>query len=548
MLRTLRAACAIFGIGSALMAQAADPPAVSKSANGGKLLVHGRPYLILGGEIGNSSAGTMAQADSILPRLAQMHFNTVLMPVAWEQVEPKEGVFDFRIQDHWIDVARQEHLHLVFLWFGSWKNGYSNYAPDWVKKDTRRFPRAISDDGTDLEILSALGAESLKSDSRAFAALMKHVRDKDQEQQTVLMVQVENEVGYLGRGRDRSPAANRLFRSPVPAELLQSLQAHREEFSPELHAHFNPAGRTWQEVFGDAADEVFMAWNYARYIQAVAAAGKQAYPLPMYVNCQLPAAGERAGEYPSGGPHPYYLEVYRVTAPSIDFFSPDIYWPNFEYWIDRYRFAGNAVFVPEARIDSAPYNALYTFGEAKAFGFSPFGVDGLQDSPGGGSQPSIAEVYAVLNGMSDMLAQPQPADRTRGLVLHNDSPRPARTVSLGGYLFQAALLRSWPARNLLAENGAMMIVQFASDDFFIAGCGLSVSFFRDPDVDGKLSGIASIEEVNRIDGKWVTVRRLNGDQSDQGRQLVMEPRQVRVYRVVLYAVDRASKEFGREER
>jgi len=87
----------------------------------------------------------------------------------------------------------------------------------------------------------------------------------------------------------------------------------------------------------------------------------------MYVNCQLPAPGERAGEYPSGGPHPYYLEVYRVTASTIDFYSPDIYWPNFEYWIDRYKFSGNAVFVPEARLESAPYNAFYAYGRRLAF-------------------------------------------------------------------------------------------------------------------------------------------------------------------------------------
>ena len=303
----------------ALMVHAVEVPKIAKSSSGGRLIVNGKPYLILGGELGNSAAGTAAQADSILPRVAQLHVNTVLMPVAWEQIEPVEGSFDFSILDHWIDIAREQHLHLVVLWFGSWKNGFSNYAPAWVKEDTKRFPRAVSADGTDLEILSTLGAETLKSDSRAFSALMKHIREKDQDQQTVLMAQVENEVGYLGRGRDRSAGANRLFQSPVPAELIHQLQSRRDSFSPELRAHFNAAGTSWAEVFGDAADEVFMAWNYAKYIEAVTEQGKQAYPLPMYVNCQLPAPGERAGEYPSGGPHPYYLEVYRVTAPSLDF-------------------------------------------------------------------------------------------------------------------------------------------------------------------------------------------------------------------------------------
>jgi hypothetical protein len=537
--RTLRAICVACFLGCAFLSNAEELPTIAKSADGGQLLVDGKPYLILGGELGNSSAGTAAQADGVLPRLARMHLNTVLMPVAWEQVEPAEGNFDFSILDHWIDVAREQHLHLVLLWFGSWKNGFSSYAPDWVKADTKRFPRAISADGTQLDILSTLGAETRKDDSRAFAALMKHVRDKDQEQQTVLMVQVENEVGYLGRGRDRSAAANRLFQSAVPTELIRNLEANRESFSPELRAHFNPAGHTWQEVFGDAADEVFMAWNYARYIQDVTAAGKQAYALPMYVNCQLPAPAERAGEYPSGGPHPYYLEVYRVTAPALDFFSPDIYWPNFEYWIDRYRFKGNAVFVPEARIGSAPYNALYAYGEAKAFGFSPFGVDSLQQDASSSTGPQIDEVYAVLNSMSEMLVTAQAANRTRGLVLHSNSPRPTQAVSLGGYLFEATLSRSWPARSLLEDDGAMMIVQSGPDQFYIAGSGLSVTFSRDPDVDSKVSGIARMEEVEHVEDKWTVVRRLNGDQSNQGRQLFMAPHEIHVYRVDLYSTDRS---------
>ena len=406
-------------ISGAMIASAAEPPRIVKSASSGQLIVDGKPYLILGGELGNSSAGTAAQAGNILPRLAQMHVNTVLMPVAWEQIEPAEGTFDFSILDHWVAVAREQHLHLVLLWFGSWKNAVSSYAPAWVKQDPKRFPRAESAEGQEIEILSTLGVETRNADSRAFAALMKHLNETDQDQQTVLMVQVENEVGYLGLGRDRSAEANRLFAGPVPSELLQPLQKRRDSLSPELSVHFNPAGKTWHEVFGDSADEVFMAWNYAGYIEAVAAAGKREYPLPMYVNCQLPAPGERAGEYPSGGPHPYYLAVYRVAAPSLDFYSPDIYWPDFEYWVDRYRFAGNAVFVPEARMDTAPYNALYAYGEAKAFGFSPFAIESVRPStseaPAG---PDIADVYDMLSEMSDVLLSGQASGNTRALVLH----------------------------------------------------------------------------------------------------------------------------------
>jgi beta-galactosidase GanA len=189
-------------------AQPAEQMRVHVDTSSGQFLIQGKPFVILGGELGNSSAGTAAQADSILPNLARMHLNTVLMPVAWEQIEPIEGSFDFSILDHWIDVARQQHLHLVLLWFGSWKNAFSEYAPAWVKADTKRFPRALTADGSQLEILSTFGAKTERLDSRAFAALMAHVRERDRGQQTVLMVQVENEVGYLGPRRDRSPEAN----------------------------------------------------------------------------------------------------------------------------------------------------------------------------------------------------------------------------------------------------------------------------------------------------------------------------------------------------
>ena len=293
----------------------------------GQLIVQGRPILLRGGELGNSSAGTAAQADAILPELARMHLNFVLMPVAWEQVEPKEGSYDFAILDHWIDVARAQKMHLGLLWFGSWKNAFSEYAPEWVKADERRFPRVRSVHGEPLEILSTFGDELPRVEGRAFAAVMAHLREKDGGEQTVLMVQVENEMGTLGTARDRSAEANRAFAAAVP---------------PALAEHFHSRGGTWREVFGAAADEKFMAWRYALHVEAVARAGKSEYALPMYVNAQLPAPMERPGEYPSGGPHPNNLAVYRAVAPAIDFYSPDIYWPEFEYWLKRYEIGGKS--------------------------------------------------------------------------------------------------------------------------------------------------------------------------------------------------------------
>jgi beta-galactosidase GanA len=300
--------------------------------------------------------------------------------------------------------------------------------------------------------------------------------------------------------------------------------------------NFDERGRTWSEVFGDAANEVFMAWNYAKYIEAVVQAGKKEYALPMYVNAQLPAQLERAGEYPSGGPHPYYLEVYRAAAPSIDFYSPDIYWPNFEYWVQRFKVPGNPIFIPEARLESAPYNAFYAYGEARAFGFCPFGIDSLHlpqkdDDP----KSEMMQVYELLDSVRDLLLPAQARGMTRGLVLHTTSPRATQTVALGGYLFEATLSRSWPARTIIADDGAMLIMQTAPGEFYVVGSGLTVTITRDPDVDAGIGGIESIEQVSRATGQWTTERGRNGDQSNQGRQLSLDPHQRHIYRVRLYS-------------
>jgi len=527
---------------TALNLNAAELPHIKAENGTRQLIVNGQPFLILGGELGNSSAGTAAEADVIVPRLALMHVNTILMPVAWEQIEPKEGSFDFTILDHWLESARLHNMHLVLLWFGSWKNAFSNYAPSWVKADPRRFPRAESADRRPLQILSTLAPENRQSDARAFAALMHHLREADSQQQTVLMIQVENEVGYLGPGRDRSADADRLFHGRVPDELIRALSAKRLQLSPELSAHFNEHGKTWGEVFGAAANETFMAWNYATYIEAVAHAGKSEYPLPMYVNAQLPAPQERAGEYPSGGPHPNYLEVWRAAASSIDFYSPDIYWPNFEYWVERYEIPGNAIFLPEARLESAPYNALYAYGQARAFGFSPFAIDSLTaPAKDDDSEPEMMQVYELLDSVRDLLPAAQAAGLTRGLVLHKTSPRPTQAVALGGYLFEATLSRSWPAGDILADDGAMLILQASPSEFYIAGSGQTVSFARDPDVDDRIAGIESVEQVSRSSGHWTTERRLNGDQSNQGRQLLMDPHCMHIYRVRLYSISSERK-------
>ena len=534
------AACLLALFAPLPAARAQTPPSVRIVDGASQFLVHGQTFLMLAGELGNSSAGTAAEADAILPRLAQLHVNTVLMPVPWDEIEPTEGRFDFSILDHWIAVARRQQLHLVLLWFGSWKNAFSEYAPAWVLADPARFPREISAEGLPTQILSPFGEQTAAADSRAFAALLAHLHSEDAADQTVLMIQVENEIGFLGLGgRDRSPQANRLFAGPVPPQLVQALAAHRDRLPHALAAQFNPDGAHWHAVFGDAADEAFMAWFYGRFVEQVAAAGKKQYPLPLYMNAQLPAPFERPGDYPSGAPHPIEQPIYRVAAPSIDFYAPDIYWPNFEDWVERYQAAGNAVFVPEARLDAAPFNALYAFGQARGFGFSPFDVDSLRPGdPPATPDPLLADEYGALGQMSSLILEAQQQNRIRALVLHETSLRPTQTVALGGFLFRATLARGWPSHTLSEKDGALMVLEAAPDTFYVLGTGLSVTVTRDPDTDNQLAGIASFEEGSFADGRFTPSRVLNGDQSDQGRRLLLNPRAFHVYRVRLYTAPR----------
>ena len=170
----------------------------------------------------------------------------------------------------------------MLLWFASWKNGLSSYPPGWVKKDFERFPRAqIVGGGTwpvltrsgsrasshgepSIELLSPFSDANRDADARAFAALMRHIKEMDGREHTVIMIQVENEVGMQGDTRDRSPAANQAFAGPVPKELMDYLQQHKDTLIPEFRKVWEAAGfktsGTWEEVFGKGRRRKRSSW------------------------------------------------------------------------------------------------------------------------------------------------------------------------------------------------------------------------------------------------------------------------------------------------
>ena len=524
-------------------------PHLEKRGSATQLVVDGKPFLILGGELHNSSSSSVEYMKPVWPRLAAMHLNTVLAPIAWETIEPEEGKFDFRSVDGLLEGARENNLRLVVLWFGAWKNTYSSYAPGWVKIDTERFPRVQLSDGRGTERLSPFSTAVRDADTGAFAKLMRHLREVD-EMHTVLMVQVENEVGVIPESRDHAPVANASFAAAVPFALTNYLEKHRTALDPEFRAAWEAAGGktagTWQEVFGKGSltDDLFMAWQYAIYIEHVTAAGKAEYPLPMYANAALIRPNYEPGQYNSGGPLPHSMDVWHAGAPSLDFLSPDIYFNEFALWAGRYTRRDNPLFIPEAQGGSAgAANVLYAFGQLSAVGFCPFGIDDQGNAPldlVGITNPSerpdnsaIEYVYAQLTKLAPTILEKQTAGSLTAALMEGEAQRSAR-LSLGDYT--ATITRVGSASGVGARLAAMFLPN-GPNEFLVAGSGDAQITFSTDKPGPPIVGIESIEEEFYEKGAWVPRRRLNGDESSQGQALRLyatDLAQGKIYRVRLY--------------
>jgi hypothetical protein len=534
-MRTIGIILTLLAISVALHSQSL--PHLEKKGTATQLVVHDKPFLILGGELGNSSASDLKYMADIWPKIRQMNLNTLLTPVYWELLEPKEGIFDFSLVDSLITEARKNNIRLVFLWFGSWKNSMSCYAPGWVKTNQARFPRVKLKNGNSAEILSPFYNENLQADIKAYRALMNHLAVFDRTQNTVIMMQVENEIGMIPDARDCSNKANEEFNKPVPGELINYLVKNKEHLVPEFYAFWKTNGcktsGSWEEVFGKslATDEVFMAWYFARYVEQVAAAGKSEYNIPAYLNAALIREGYHPGQYPGGGPLPHIMDVWRAGAPSVDFLAPDIYFPNFEEWCLKYHQSGNPLFIPEAKREpEAAMKAFYAIGAHDGMGFSPFSIEQTDVK----TDPIIV-AYDILSQLAPEILGNQGQDNIAGFIL--DQNKKETNLELGGYMLHVkhifTLNYSPKAQDSIWQMTGGIIICTGEGKYIMAGSGFVVTF-EPLQKDGSIAGILSDDQGTYENGIWKQGRRLNGDEDHQGRHVRIFENNFEIQKVELY--------------
>lgn len=529
-------------VGLLLLTSATSPPRLERRGQSAQLIVNKKPFLMLGGELSNSAASSAAYMAPVWPKLRAAHFNTVLTPVSWQLIEPKEGQFDWSSVDALLMGARRNHLHLVLLWFGAWKNSTSSYAPSWVRRDQTRFQRVQLPDGSGEEILSAFSPDVLAADKKAFAALLRYLKTVDAETHTVLMVQLENEIGMLPTARDHGPLANSAYAASVPPDLMAYMAAHRGSLVRSLRERWEANGAktsgSWEQVFGSgpATEEIFTAWSYARYVEALTQTGKRTYPLPMYANVALNRPGKAPGEYPSGGPLPHLVDLWKAGAPSLDLLAPDIYFRNFTSIVARYDRPDNTLFIPEqgrANIGELTANALFAIGEHKAIGYSPFAVDEMSDA----DASSLSQTYAMLSALPN-IPEAQSEGRMRGakppVAYDGAVDVQPQKIDLGRYRFTVDFIDPWSPRGKQhPEEHGVLILQTGPEDYLVAGRGAILTFA--PLGEGPpVAGIDTAWEEVLEDGRLVRRRLLNGDETHQGRHIRLAPDGFSAQRVRLY--------------
>jgi hypothetical protein len=521
--------------------------------------VNGQPFFPLGGQARNSSGYNDEESKAAFQAVKLINGNTLEIPVYWGQIEPQEGVYDFSSVDRLLLSAKHFEIKLVLLWFGTWKNGNMDYIPAWVKTAPDRFRRVLSPTGKAVWVLSSHCQANLDADRRAFVALCQYLRKFDQTQRQVIAVQVENEPGILGSDRDYGPDGQAEFNRPVPEEFFARMKAVGKG---KVYETWQEAGGSqsgsWAEVFGWAGGEMLSAWSIARYIDAIAEAGKAVYDIPMYINVWLGEHGWRIpGEsYPSGGAVGRTLDIYKWFAPHIDLIAPDIYVGDdrgYQAMCELYARDDNPLFIPEsAPGGSNAWNIYRALGDYNAIGYAFFAVEHIlaEDGTLRADHQMLADSFRCAAAAIPLLLTYQGTGKIHTIVQEENLG--GYSLNLDGWLGVVEFgeyYKDWRHREPVSPDqrrGRGLVIQTSTNEFFLVGGGyrlvlrpilppeqrLDMSVSREHLLNC-LAHYVTVEEGHfDASGQFIVDRERNGDEIDNGVWVVPD---VGIVRVVMTA-------------
>lgn len=505
----------------------------------------GKPVYVLGLQAHNSSNGNQAMIARSIQAVQLYHGNTLEVPVYWASIEPEEGTFDFTTVDDLLHQVRQAGLHLILLWFGFSKNCDATYTPAWVKQHPEIYRLAKSYDGGVVPMLSPHCEATITADTKAFTALMAHLRQVDEQNRTVLALQVENEIGLYPTDRCYSNAAQAAYDLGVP-EHLQDILVEGSGASRK--------GTSWADCFGRFGNEAFSAWAFATAIERIASAGQAAYPsLPLFMNTVIGQVRQEIGgqSYPSGSPVGRMLPIWQRCAPTICLYGPDIYLPTTGDYMrvcKEQTKHGNPLFIPETGTAGEGFARSYLHAAAEygALGICGFGAESTIDGNGGLQPPhqAVADSMHILSSMAPLLLAHGGTDRI--FCVTQEEFQSYKHVLREKYHitchFTAVtgkghpLGRSLPASEQLAKNpdifrqrGRVLFCEAAEDEFYLAGIGATVRFLLQPDPEDphpmrtyasraatELTAISVEEGHFDESGAWVCDFVRMGDEIDLG--------------------------------
>lgn len=449
-------------------------PFIEKRLNGGhRLVVDNEDFLILGLQWACNSCFDEETMGPLFEQAKKIGANTAVLPVYWSQLEPQPGKFDFSILDYEISMCRKYDLKLIPLWFASYKNAECCYAPHDIRTDPS-YRKVIRKDGSvQSACLCPTGEDALKRDITAIRELALHLKEIDAEQNTVIMLQIENEPGIMGTDRCHCSVCDTLFD-------------------------------------GSESPEMFTARCIARYVNTVAGAAKEVYPLPTYANVWLSAsvADVPGFSYPAGGAVKNMLDIWLSESNNLDMIAPDIYqhsYLSFKAICEHYARENNPLYIAETssglsgRVDK---NAFYAIGCHGAIGFDPWSIDipfpDQSDAPlvhplDGTWGPQAYALRDSYKSIADaMLAITDAVGTDRIAVFVQEDGESGTSFMLGGVAFCVNY-----------EGGTRgMVIHLGENQFIALGKGYRIQP-RKPSPDGRALPVEELHRGRFESSKWL---------------------------------------------